>query len=973
MRVFQSTYVGRHDFPKSLPDFLLQRWFTFNDRDRRAVRKAFRSRYWVGAALQLGFVGMTGTTLRSLDYVPAAVLRHLGRQFKQPVPDIATLRSLYRRRPTRFEHQRWAIQQWGLRDFDSAAEQQLSEHLHARTNATISRGRLEQAAREWLYRAYVAIPRPRTITVLVRAVVQSVALQDHRDLRGYMTEYTVQGFIKELVSPRPGGAMTHLEWLRRPPRRRSMKTLLELFEKYQWLEERIGRGLPIPISKERQHVYARRLRRRRSAHIAELPPYRQELEAMCFAAVCLGTLVDDMLRLVEIRITSIWNWGHKVVADRLVPARVRKKSEILAELRRLVTDQTLTDEAFRAKAGTLLLADPPNTLPSRAADVREVLSRNARRVRPILQLLTKLKLNGDGDGGNGLSWLEGIYDDGVDTFFLDKAPVWARRWKTLIEESDTQTSARAYEAATAWVVRQGLRNGSLYSKYGFEFADPASHWMPPDIWKTRRSGYQLEKDLPNAEHLYTDRAEAALRASLAGLREAVAAGDVWVGRKDLYFRRDEAEVQPEGVEQAQNELYRKIGRIQLPTLMLELDSQVHFSWKLLSREPKSAEELLGVYGALLAAGTDLQSRGVATMIRGVYESTIRRYMRLFESEPALREANDALLHFARSHSIVNHWGTGYEASSDLMSLDASKHLYDARVDPKRRVHGVGVYQTVLDQWGIPYDQPLPLLRRQVGAALEGVVRQRVTPIRSLAVDTHGHTHFGSGLAKLLGFDLYTRWHDMRGQWLHVPRAWPPEPGLEPVLMRDLDPEFIQSELGELLRMAASINDGYGSATFLLERFGSAARNSKLHRAGTQWGQWWDSVYLCDYAAQPTFRRSVNRILVRGESVHQLERVIHAGPIRVDRGRRRDEKVMISGALTLLTNAVIAYNTWKLHQVLERSREAGRPVPSTDILAHIAPIAFRHINFQGIYRFPLERYLDRLLPSALPQKIAVGAK
>ena len=79
-----------------------------------------------------------------------------------------------------------------------------------------------------------------------------------------------------------------------------------------------------------------------------------------------------------------------------------------------------------------------------------------------------------------------------------------------------------------------------------------------------------------------------------------------------------------------------------------------------------------------------------------------------------------------------------------MSLDASKHLYDARVDPKRRVHGVGVYQTVLDQWGIPYDQPLPLLRRQVGAALEGVVRQRVTPIRSLAVDTHGHTYYGSG-------------------------------------------------------------------------------------------------------------------------------------------------------------------------------------------------------------------------------------
>lgn len=107
-----------------------------------------------------------------------------------------------------------------------------------------------------------------------------------------------------------------------------------------------------------------------------------------------------------------------------------------------------------------------------------------------------------------------------------KAPAWARRWKILIEESDTQTSARTYEAATAWAVRQGLRKGSLYSKYEFEYADPSSHWMPVEIWKVRRSGYQLEKGLPNAEHLCTDRAEAALRASLASLQDAVAAGEV---------------------------------------------------------------------------------------------------------------------------------------------------------------------------------------------------------------------------------------------------------------------------------------------------------------------------------------------------------------------------------------------------------------------------------------------------------------
>src|SRR5882724_2822675 len=111
----------------------------------------------------------------------------------------------------------------------------------------------------------------------------------------------VQACLQDLLAHRPGGTMTHLEWLRRPPRRRSMKTVRELLVKYQWLEQHIGRFSPLPIPKERQAVYARRMRRRRADHVPQLPPFRQELEGICFAAVTLATLADDILRLVEIR------------------------------------------------------------------------------------------------------------------------------------------------------------------------------------------------------------------------------------------------------------------------------------------------------------------------------------------------------------------------------------------------------------------------------------------------------------------------------------------------------------------------------------------------------------------------------------------------------------------------------------------------------------------------------------------------
>jgi len=213
----------------------------------------------------------------------------------------------------------------------------------------------------------------------------------------------------------------------------------------------VGQRGRLLIPKERQQVYARRIRRRRASHIPRLPQFRQELEANCFAAVTLATLADDILRLVEMRIVAIWTWGYKIAAERVTPKRVRQRGEILAELRRLVTDSALTDSAFREQASSILLPEQSAPPPSRAADVREVLTRNARRIRPLLELLVKLDIRGTGPGYEGLAWLKDTYKEGVDSFWVHTAPPWARRWKTLVEDSDSGRALRAFEAATVAV------------------------------------------------------------------------------------------------------------------------------------------------------------------------------------------------------------------------------------------------------------------------------------------------------------------------------------------------------------------------------------------------------------------------------------------------------------------------------------------------------------------------------------------
>jgi hypothetical protein len=107
---------------------------------------------------------------------------------------------------------------------------------------------------------------------------------------------------------------------------------------------------------------------------------------------------------------------------------------------------------------------------------------------------------------------------------------------------------------------------------------------------------------------------------------------------------------------------------------------------------------------------------------------------------------------------------------------------------------------------------------------------------------------------------------------------------------------------------------------------------------------------------------VLRILNRGESVHTLQRVIHFGSIAASRGRRREELVAISGALSLLANIVMAWMTQRIQQVLDTWQKAGARRVEPEVLRPIAPVHFQDSNFRGMMQFPMARYRSRLIPT-----------
>lgn len=73
---------------------------------------------------------------------------------------------------------------------------------------------------------------------------------------------------------------------------------------------------------------------------------------------------------------------------------------------------------------------------------------------------------------------------------------------------------------------------------------------------------------------------------------------------------------------------------------------------------------------------------------------------------------------------------------------------------------------------------------------------------------------------------------------------------------------------------------------------------------------------------PDFRRATFRLLNDNERTHLLQRQIRRAGSRSRRGRRADELNAQSGALALVTNLVMAWNTHQMQGTLDRWQATG---------------------------------------------------
>ena len=133
-----------------------------------------------------------------------------------------------------------------------------------------------------------------------------------------------------------------------------------------------------------------------------------------------------------------------------------------------------------------------------------------------------------------------------------------------------------------------------------------------------------------------------------------------------------------------------------------------------------------------------------------------------------------------------------------------------------------------------------------------------------------------------------------------------------------------------------------------------------------------TIYILRYIHDDVMRGRVQLQLNRGECRHDL---VGRWLFFANRGEFRtgdlEEIMNKASCLSLLSNAVLVWNTVRISEIVDRLRAAGEQILDTD-LARVSPLCYAHIIPNGTYNFEgaIQGAILRIA-TVNPRRVAAG--
>ena len=135
------------------------------------------------------------------------------------------------------------------------------------------------------------------------------------------------------------------------------------------------------------------------------------------------------------------------------------------------------------------------------------------------------------------------------------------------------------------------------------------------------------------------------------------------------------------------------------------------------------------------------------------------------------------------------------------------------------------------------------------------------------------------------------------------------------------------------------------------------RPTRLAQAIAEFGRIDKTLHTLNYIDDEAKRRGTLAQLNRGEGRHSVARAVFHGKRGELRQHYREGQEDQLGALGLVLNMIVLWNTIYIEAALDQLRQEGYMVKDEDV-ARLSPLQYEHINMLGRYSFSVPEAVSR---------------
>jgi TnpA family transposase len=422
----------------------------------------------------------------------------------------------------------------------------------------------------------------------------------------------------------------------------------------------------------------------------------------------------------------------------------------------------------------------------------------------------------------------------------------------------------------------------------------------------------------------------------------------------LKLKRDDKVAVPPSVTTLQKVINARLPLIRIEQLLMEVDHLTGLSRHFTplqghpSRPPHFYKTLLA---ALISQATNLGVVSMSASVQGISVDMLRHVLHDFVREETLTAASATIVNCHHALPLSAMHGTGTISSSDAQRFGMRASSLLASYYP--RYYGyyekaVGIYTHVSDQSAVFSTRVISCSPREALYVLDGLLdNNTILQIRAHTTDTHGYTEIVFALCHLLGFYFMPRIRDLKDQQLYRMDRGADYGVFTPLLTKTADLNIVEEQWEEMIRVALSLKQRTAPAHVIVQRLTNSFPSDRLSKAFTNLGRIIKTQYILRYLTDRELRQTVQLQLNKGEYRHKLPRRIFFADQGEFTTGDYEEIMNKASCLSLVSNAILYWNTIKINDIVENLRAQGEEIDK-ETLSHISLLPFRHVVPNGMY-------------------------